>query len=96
MPRKCDITRRRDVSEKVVISLCLALLTCLGFHHAHDFVGVLGGPAGCTTVPAFTVHAEVGVADSEENLPRKGGSTGATRRTTTTTTEPMGSVNQSR
>lgn len=96
MPRKCDITRRRDVSEKVTISLCLALLVCLGFHHGPEVAAVLGGPAGCTSQPAFTVHAEVGVADSEDNLPRKGGSSSSTRRTTTTTVEPTGSLSQSR
>lgn len=90
MGRKADITRRRDVMEKVVIALAMALLTCTGFHHAPELAAAIGGLAGCTTQPAFTFHVEAGVADSTDNLPAKASGQSSTRmkKTTTTTTEP--------
>lgn len=89
MPRKCDITRRKDLTEKCVIALCLSLLVCMGFHHWKDMLAVASGPAGCTQMPAFTVHAEVGVADTEDNLPSKTRRTGASSTShTTATTKP--------
>jgi hypothetical protein len=90
MPRKCDITRSRDVSEKITVALAVSLMVCTGFHKAPELLSIIGGPAGCTQQPAFTFHVEAGVADNTDNLPAKasGQSSSKVKRTTTTTTEP--------
>lgn len=90
MPQKSPISRKRDLSEKVTISLCLSLLVCMGFHNPTLLMKIVGSPAACTTQPAFTFHVEAGVADQPDNLPAKasGSNRSRAKTTTTTTTEP--------
>lgn len=65
--------RRNELSRTAVIALAASLLVCMGVHHGRDVVQAAGAllPASCTAVPAYTVHAEVGVADSRDDLPSK-------------------------
>lgn len=76
---KCDISRRADLTEKVVYALVIALLTCMGFHHfdkakavALSVATVALGPAGCASQPAYSVSVHAAIASDDELLPKTG------------------------
>jgi len=87
--RKCDITRRADVTEKVIIALALSLMVCTGFHHLDAVKAVavmLTGPVGCASQPAFVVGVEAKIASDDDLLPVRAPRT--TTRSTTTQSSP--------
>ena len=90
MNRKCDISRRRDLTEKCLYALGLSLLVCMGFHHADatkTVAAVVLGPAGCSGGGAYAIGVVAAAASDEDLLPKTGGfsRTGGTSTTTTKT-----------
>lgn len=69
-----DISRRRDILEKVIGGLLISLLACMGVH-----------AAGCASQPAYAIGIHAAIASDDDLLPKTGG---YSKRTNAATPQP--------
>jgi hypothetical protein len=69
------MSRKRDLSEKVLIALVIALMVCTGMHSpaAERMLSVAFGPMGCAGTPAYSIGLHAAIADDSDHLPKTGG-----------------------